>query len=182
MKDIYCDTVVRSTVLHSCTKRPFKLPVRTFTEREGINDLVQFIRHVISVTKIVGSAEALQIRQRALDFAENFHFVGYNELDEAIRTMAGSILKEIQEGKYVYLYLGHRAKSERYITILLVETFHMMTENEQHLRDQLRICRLTSPIIKHINDNGVQGSSLILIPDDFILSGNTISGLAGQMF
>lgn len=147
------------------------------TEREGLINLKRFLDETIELAR---EAKDEKIERTATTFRDNLVYIGEKELAEACEGVAGHILQRVQEGKEIYVCpVGSR--SERYMALRILETVTAMTEEQAQVRSQIHLTpRGRKSAVEAAARNPEQ--SLMIIPDDFSVSGNRIEGFAKVLF
>jgi hypothetical protein len=151
----------------------------TFTEKEGIANLKNYIEKVNTFAIQSPDQESQNISQLAKSFEENIVFLGEHELQEAVHGIAQHIIDIAQKGKTVYLY-PYQDRSPQYITLRILEEIDSNTEEFPEIRNRIKLERNASKIAKEcvLNPN----DSKIVVPDDFALSGTKIRGGMGRIY
>lgn len=153
----------------------YRTKTQMYTEREGLQNLASFLETTAIVAHETGD---LEVEENALAFRENLVFVGEPELREATAGIAAHMLEKVKAGKSVYVYVGNM-RSERYITLRVLEEFEKLTENDPGLRAKVRFSQNEFQIARNMKKTP---DSIALVPDDFVVSGNRIQGFADKMF
>lgn len=148
---------------------------RVFTEGEGIDNLINFIDTAIKTAKTNNDPKKAKEIQL---FKENMVFVGEHELKKATQGIASHLIDEAQTGKDLILFPG-RLRSERYISLRIMEEIDYLTEENPELRERFKISANPYEIADEIKDK--LGNCKVIVPDDFVLSGTRIKGFAGTI-
>lgn len=158
----------RVAVVESKTAIATNEPTRLFTEAEGIENLVAFLDHAISVATEKGNEQMLKLAQA---FKENCRFVGEQEFTYAAEVIAEYIYGKVLERKTVYLAMMNN-RSEKYTTLRILEAFDRLTEGSPELRQFVKVSYRFGK-----NDPAALDpeNSHIIVPDDFVISGTRIS-------
>lgn len=167
------ENIVRSKIIDPIT---FKPQERVFTEQEGIKNLIDFIDATINTAKNGGDA---QIEEKARLFKDNLVFVGEIELKKAIQGIAQHLLEEAQNGKSIILFPAN-VRSERYISLRILEELDRLTESVQELRQAIKVTESFAKVTQLVKVSS--GNCLIAVPDDFVVSGTRIQGFAGRIY
>lgn len=144
-------------------------PPRIFTESEGLKDLITFLDRVERKASEVGDNE---LRNLVVAMREHIAFIGDREFIEATDAIAQRMIDMINTGKQVYVDLI-KLRSERYTCLRILESFHALTEDVPELRRNVKLGRAWE-VAEACADN--IANSHIVVPDDFGVSGNRISG------
>lgn len=149
---------------------------RSFSEEEGLKDLQDFVDLTISTATEKGDQE---VEETARLFKENLVYIGENELKRATSGIAEHLLQESREGKNVFLYWC-MPRSERYVTLRVLEELDRLTEEAPELRDKFKVSQSPQEIAKVCLNS--PDNSLVVVPDDFVVSGTRIQGFVSNVF
>lgn len=166
------ENIVESVKLDEVTRKPIE---RTFTEKQGIDDLIAFLDLGIKTAQEKGDSETLKKMQL---FKENIAYVGEPELKAATQGIARHLIELAQKGKDVIIYPAN-VRSERYISLRLMEELDYLTEERPELRNKFKISQNPFEIAEQAKSTA--GNCEIVVPDDFVVSGTRIKGFAGGM-
>lgn len=166
------DNIISSTIQDESTD--WEKVERVFTEKEGLEDLTGFLDKTIQVA---GEVQDQQILNTANALKENLVYVGEIELKEAIAWLAARIKAQAQEGKNIFLYIGGN-RSERYITMRILEEFDAITEESPSVRDRVRASDNPFRIAEAMSNSH---DTIAMIADDFMLSGSRMQAFNGNM-
>jgi len=149
---------------------------RAFNEKEGLEDLLVFVDKTIDTAATNGDK---QMEEEARLFKENLVFVGERELKEATIGIAKHLIEVAEKGKNIFIYWSN-FKSERYISLRILEEIDYLTEELPEIRSKFKISNGSQRIAKECKD--LLGNCLVAVPDDFIVSGTKIGGFATGMY
>lgn len=163
----------RSNIINLTASYEWNKHANEITEQEGLENLLFFLDETIRLANEVNNTE---VAKTAKGFKENLVYIGENELKEAISEMVKYLIKKIEQGQDIYIYIfNHR--SEKYIAIRILDEFHKQTADKENLREKMHFSRDYTKIAKKIMEDKINNPHVI-IPDDFILSGTRISNSA----
>lgn len=166
------ENIIKSVVYDPVTAKPAE---RTFTEQHGIVDLFNFLNLEIKLARDSGD---IKTEEKAQLFKDNLTFVGESELKTATEGIARHLIEYAQKGKNIIVFPANN-RSERYISLRVMEEVDYLTEQTPDLRDRFKISQNTVEIAKTTKD--MMGNCLIAVPDDFVVSGTRIRGFAASM-
>lgn len=147
-----------------------------FTEEEGLDDLAVFLNQVEDVAKLANDDKVLE--EVGL-FRENLVYIGEKELQEAVVGIAGHLVEKAVAGKTSYIYVAG-IRSERYITLRVLEEFDRLTEADPKLREKLQVSRVIQAIAQGCMENPDDSTAIVI--DDFAISGKGIRGAAQDVY
>lgn len=154
----------------------FRAKEESFSEAEGLKDLADFIETVVKTAQESGDSE---IKSQAEAFRDNLVFVGEKELREATQGIAQHLLERCREGKQVIVFPAN-TRSERYIALRILEEVDASTDETPDLRQRIRITQNPYRAARQCKEN--PGSCLIVVPDDFIVTGTRIQAFASTAY
>lgn len=154
----------------------FKPKERTFAEKEGIEDLIGFVDTVIETADKSGDP---QMEETARLFKENLVFIGEKELKKATKGIAQHLLQEAKKGKDIIIFPAH-IRSERYISLRILEEIDLLTEEDQQLRSRIKLTESAKQATEIAQKS--TGNCLVAVPDDFVFSGFKIKGCAMRIY
>ncbi len=179
--DLVNDNIPRNNILSSTIKPPeddYKPTKRTFTEREGLLNLKDYLDYAETQTATLNTPEAQKMSKKIKTFRENLVFVGNREFQRAIHGMAQHVIDLARQGDLVYLY-QYGPRSEKYVILHLLEEVDTLLEDSPNLKNSIKTSHDEKKIFEHWGD-GIRGLK-VLIPDDFWVSGSTLRGvMAGR--
>lgn len=167
------ENIIRSKRIDPDT---FKQEDRVFSEQEGINNLIGFVDEAIKTAEKAGDA---QTEERARLFKDNLVFIGETELKKAINGITQHLLEEAQKGKSIVVFSAN-VRSERYISLRVLEELDQLTESAQELRPAIKITGSAARIAELTKAS--LGNCLIAVADDFVVSGARIQGFAERVY
>lgn len=147
---------------------------REFTEREGLQDLSNFLDLTVQRAQQTNATDTLK---EATALRDNLVYVGESELQEATAGLAEHVKSRVEQGKSVFLYIAGN-RSERYISMRIMEEFDAITEDNQDIRRHVRFSNNPDTIAEQVAQNP---NSEVMIPDDFVFSGSRIQESNGKM-
>lgn len=149
---------------------------RVFTEREGIDDLIEFIDLTINTAREHGDKE---IEEAATLFGQNLVYVGETELQIATQGIAQHLVDEARKGKEIIVFPVLQ-RSEKYISLRVLEEIDYLTEENHELRERINLTSSYKAMVKKAKESG--NNCLISVPDDFVVSGSRIQGFASRVY
>lgn len=152
-----------------------KRPQKTFTEKEGLEDLARFLDHMEQSALKKNDTKALN-DVRA--FRENLVYVGEKELSEALRAIADRVIQRAQGGQDVVVYAAG-LRSERYISLRIMDYIDQLTVNDSSLRGKIRFSTNADDIAKYCRETA--RNCFIVVPDDFAVSGTRSKGFTDRI-
>lgn len=166
------ENIVKSVKYDPVTDKPTE---RIFSEQHGIVDLFNFLNLEIKIAKDVGDAKTAENAQL---FRDNITFIGETELKIATEGIARHLIESAQKGKNVIVFPANN-RSERYISLRVMEEVDYLTEQNPDLRDRFKISQKPGEIAKKAKE--LMGNCLVAVPDDFVVSGTRITGFTSRM-
>ena len=154
-----------------------RLEAKEFTEKEGVQDLINFIEKTRSVASESEHPEAAKILEVTNAFRENLILLTQNELEKGAEKFAQHWLEKLHSGKEIFVYVAG-ARSERYITLLILEAFDKLCSNKAERGNKLKVSFDTNEIVNSFKKSD---NPLIIIADDFAISKTRIRGFASQV-
>lgn len=152
---------------------------RGFTEREGLKNLDSYFKHVETELQKVNGADVEEMKTMLTAFRDNLVFIGEPELETALGGMAQHVIDYARGGKFVYL-LPYGDRSEKYITLRLLEQIDATLEKEPELSQRIKLPNSRDEISSDWNDQMMEHGNAdikVVLPDDFIISGSTHKGV-----
>lgn len=166
------ENTIKSIKYDEVTHKPIE---RSFTEQHGIVDLFNFLNTEIKVANEAGDTKTAEVAQL---FKDNITFIGEAELKKATEGIARHLIEAAQNGKNIMVFAANN-RSERYISLRVMEEVDYLTEQTPDLRNKFKISQNSEEIAKRSKD--LMGNCLVAVPDDFVVSGTRISGFSSRM-
>lgn len=173
LKDALRNLQERTNLINSTDEEKAE---RSFTERQGLENLLSFVDTTIATASANDDKE---MEETARLFKENLVFVGENELKKATQGIAQHLVEVAQKGKDV-LFFWANSRSERYITLRVLEELDYLTEESPDLRNRFKLSNGPQETAKECKD--LLGNCLVAILDDFVVSGSRMTGFASTIF
>lgn len=147
----------------------------TFTEREGLINLDNFLGRIIREAEEIGDATTTSL---AKNIREHLVYVGEVELQEAVHGIAERILTTASAGRDVFISIGG-LRSERYISLRVLQEIDRLTEEHKEVRQRVRMGEYKQDTIAEKCYEQRDKAPKIYVLDDFVVSGARIGGQAG---
>lgn len=175
--EVLVDTKDRDNPLSSQDRDAYPVPPpNRFTERQGLSDLNTFLDSTIQLANQTGNKE---IEETARVFKRDLVYIGEPELKEAVHGLASGIVSSAENGESVFMYVAN-VRSERYVTLRILEEVDQLTSNNPKLRQKIHFSENREEIAKAMKKVGGRGK--VIIADDFSVSGTRIHAFAVSAF
>ena len=147
-----------------------------FTEREGVLNLRSFLDSAIQVSR---QTENKAVLQKAEAFRNKLAYIGEQELQEAISSLAKGFVESASVGKNTWIFVPG-SRSEEYLTVRTLKEVDKMTEQNQEARKHIKFSKNLHQIAESFKSALVPPEQLAIL-DDFVLSGSRVRGAAEKL-
>jgi len=175
LADLLSDGSPRDNKISSTNNFEYPKVPRSFTEREGLEDLSRFIDTTAQAAEQKGDSK---MAETASKFRENLVYVGEKEMSEAAGFFANRVMESARGGENIFLFAAQK-RSESYVSLRLLEEVDRLTADQPELQGRIHFSDNDSKIASMIRQIG--GKSRVILPDDFSISGTQIDQTAGRI-